>query len=123
MTSKSARVIYDSAARVATPTPFTLNTSRSSGVIITINVTADPAAASVVVTLNGIDPVSGSNYNILTSAAIAATGITTLRIQPGLTVVANTHASDLTPEELLVTATHTDGDSITYSISATLIED
>ena len=82
-----------------------------------INVTATSATPSVVFTIDGQDPISGAAYNILTSAAITATGLTVLRVHPALSAAANTIAKDMLPAAVKVTATHADSDSITYSVS------
>ena len=92
------------------------------GLIVVIDVTLDPASASVVFTVRGVDHVSGSTFNLLTSAAIAATGTTVLRITPDLTAAANLIAETLLPTTLRVFADHTDTDSITYSVSGMLTD-
>lgn len=46
---------------------------------------------------------SGYTYPIITSAALAATGTTVLRIGQGLAPVANQSVNDIVPQNLLVT--------------------
>ena len=111
--------VLASAARTATVTADTFQTAgATSGLIVIINVTADPAAASVVFTIKGVDPVSNATWDVLASAAIAATGTVVLRVSPHLTAAANLIAKDVVPAFFTVTATHADADSITYSVAA-----
>ncbi len=123
MTSKTTVRIYSSSARTSTPAAVTLGTRRARGLIVIIDVTAVTATPSVVPTINGLDPVSGDNYNILTGAAITATGTVALRIDPAITSVTNLAAGDVTPENVLITMTHGDADSITYTVTAIRIEE
>lgn len=113
-TNKDNKILMASAARTATSS-ITFGTQCLGGVIV-INVTASAATPSVVFTLAGVDPASGSVYTILASAAITGAGQTVLRVHPSLTAAANTIAKDVLPDTLKLTATHADADSITYSV-------
>jgi len=118
--------VFPSVARTASHNSQDFSNSdfaKSSGIgaVITIDCTADPASASVVFTVQGKDPTSGKYYTILASAAIAATGTTTLRVHPDLTAAANTVAKDMMPAVWRVAAVHADGDSITYSVGASIV--
>lgn len=112
---------FDSAARTATTNSGDLDNGQHRGLHLTINVTAITSTPSVVFTIQGKDEISGSYYTILASAAITGTGTTVLRVYPGLTASANTVANDVLPKTWRVLATHADGDSITYSVGACLI--
>ncbi len=112
---KEYQQIFASAARTATSSKTVA--VRSSEALIFINVTAVTATPSVVFTIAGLSPESSTEYTILTSAAITATGLTVLRISPHLTAAANTIAKDMLPQAIKVTATHADADSITFSMS------
>lgn len=112
---KEYQPIFASAARTAT-TSATIITGSCAGLFF-INVTATSATPSVVFTIDGQDPISGAAYNILTSAAITATGLTVLHVHPALSAAANTKAKDMLPAAVKVTATHANSDSITYSVS------
>ncbi len=114
MAKEYQKTILASAARTAdSNTEFTQS---GTGGLLIIDVTLDPAAASVVFTLQGIDPVSLKKYTILTSAAITATGTTVLRVFPGSTVTANLAANDFLPQNVNLNANHVDTDSMTYSV-------
>lgn len=114
-TFKQDKVLFDSTARTATPTAATLSCGTVGGFFV-IDVTAVTATPSVTFAINGVEPISGNTWNILTSAAITATGTTVLRVHPSLTASANLIAKDMLPQGVEVTATHGDADSITYSV-------
>lgn len=111
---KEDEVVFSSTARTATSTA-TFHSGSIGGLFI-IDVTAVTATPSVTFTINGVEPISGNTWNILTSAAITATGTTVLRIHPSFTAAANTIAKDALPGGCNIVATHGDADSITYSV-------
>lgn len=113
---KERQLIFPTLARTATST-VTL-ACESLGGLFVINVTAVTATPSVVFTISGVEPASGSTaaWTILASAAITGTGITVLRVHPSLTASANAIAKDILPSSISVVATHADTDSITYSV-------
>ncbi len=118
----STRTIFPSVARTATPAAveFDDGTAPRNGGYILINVSAIGAAPSVVFNIEGLAPVAGFWYPILTSVAITATGATLLRIFPGATPGANTAVSDWLPPRWRVRPVHGNADSITYSVEALL---
>jgi hypothetical protein len=70
------------------------------GMVLVVNVSAiTGSGASLTVTLQGKDAVSGQYYTLLTSPAITATGMTVLRIYPGITASANAAANDVLPAQ------------------------
>lgn len=117
----SQKTLYASAARTATPTAVTVNTSRVKALRIVIDVTAITATPSVVCTVDLVDSLSAKFPNLITSAAIVATGTTVLTIALGVTVAANVAVSAPLADSVRVTMTHGDADSITYTVSAHLI--
>lgn len=74
-------------------------TQQGLGLLVFINVTAiSGTSPTLTVTLKGlIDEAATASYTILASAAITATGLTVLRIYPGLTAAANSVANDVVP--------------------------
>ena len=88
---------------------------------LVIDVTSITASPSVVPTIDGYDPVSGKYYNLLTGAALTATGTTVLKIYPGIATVPSAAASDILSNVVRVSMTHGDADSITYSVAAMLV--
>lgn len=122
MTSKATSLVYESLARIATPTVKDLNTSKDIGIQYVIDVTAVAATPSVVPTISGIDPTSGSIYTLLTGSAITATGTTVLQVHPEMAAVANLVGNAMLPQNTRLTMTHADADSITYTVSAMLTD-
>jgi hypothetical protein len=117
--------VYASAARTATPTAATVPVGRYNWLHLVIDVTAVTATPSVVCTVDGLDPVSGKYYNLITSAALTDSGAPytrVLKVGPGLTASANLIVNDVLPSTIRVTMTHGDSDSITYSVAATLMD-
>ena len=68
---------------------------------LVVNISAF-TSGTVTVSVSG-QTASGYPYPIITSAALAATGTTVLRIGQALTAVANTTVNDLVPQNLLIT--------------------
>lgn len=112
--------MYASEARTATPTAPQIVTEHADMLVVVIDVTAVDLTPSVVPTIDGLDPVSGQWFNLLTGAAITAIGTTVLRVGRGATAVSNEAANDAIPFVTRVVMTHADADSITYSVSAML---
>ena len=114
--------VFSSSARTATSNSSDQTNYNHRGALIYINVTSITSSPSVVFTVTGKDPIGVTNYNtILTSAAITGTGLTVLKIYPGVTVSANVAVSDVLPRTWRVTATHGNADSITFSVAAYMI--
>ena len=114
--------VYDSKARTTDPTVVDLSNATGRGLHLVIDVTAVDATPSVTFTINGKDPVSGKVWTILASAAITATGTTILKVYPGLMAAANAAANDVLPPTWQVTAVHGDADSITYVVTAQMVD-
>lgn len=75
------------------------DTQMGLGLLVFINVTAiSGTTPTLTVTLKGlIDEAGTASYTIIASAALNATGLTVLRIYPGLTAAANLVVSDAVP--------------------------
>ena len=116
MTEKYNKSLYQSVARTATPETEEVIDDFVQGIQVIINVTAVTSTPSVVPTIDGFDPLSATWYNILTGAAITATGRTVLRVHPEIPAAANLTAQDFLPEKYRVVMTHGDADSITYTV-------
>ncbi|MHB1310545.1 MAG: hypothetical protein ACYC3L_00915 [Gemmatimonadaceae bacterium] len=69
------------------------------GLTVGINVSAITGTSpTLVVTIQGKDPASGTYYTLLASASITAAGYTTLTVYPGLPATANVSANALLPQ-------------------------
>ena len=73
------------------------NSDFSSAIVVIDITTLTGTAPTATFTLQGKDPVSGKYYNILTSAALATTGTTILRVCMAIAAVANLIAQDMIP--------------------------
>lgn len=113
--------VLASAARTATTTSTDQHNENHRGGHFAINVTALAATPSIVAKIQGKDPASNEWYDVLVGAAITATGLTVLKVYPGITPSANASACDVLPVTWRVVVTHADADSITYSVGASLI--
>ena len=118
MGTPQIKTVYESAARVATPTAVELDMSTVRSLILVVDCTADPVLASVVFNVDGVDPTSGTAWTILDSTAVDGVGTTILRIGPEMTASAGATARDVVPPVVRVTPVHADADSITYSVAA-----
>lgn len=114
------QVVYNSAARTATPAAIEVNTRRFRSMVVVLDATAITSAPSVTVTLARKDNASGKYVDILASAAIATVSTNTIRIGLGLPVTANLSANEPLPNVVRVTVTHGNANSITYTVSAHL---
>ncbi len=114
--------VYTSAARTATPTAVVVNTRKAKALYLYWNSTAITASPSIVVTVDMYDSLSNSYSTLLTSAAITSATTVVLKLGPGLTAAANVAVLDYLPDQVRVTCTHGDADSITYSVAAHLLD-
>ncbi len=110
-----------SAARTAVINSADQVNTRRRGLHIIIDVTVDPAAASITPKIQGKDPVSGKYYDLLVGVPIIATGTTVLKVYPGIVALANVSASDILPAHWRFRMEVADADSITYSVGAAVI--
>ena len=117
-------IIAPSAAYTATQTFGPFENYHYSKLIIDFVATVEVDTASVVITVEALDPHTRTAMDtaLLTSAAITAVGDAHLEIAPEITAVANLAASKIVPLLFQVTVTHADADAFTYSISGTLLE-
>ncbi len=113
--------LFASAARTATENSPDQQNIEARGLHVIIDVTLDPALASITPHIQGKDPASGKYYDLLVGVAITATGTTVLKVYPGIAVAANAAASDIMPKTWRVRMVHVDADSITYSVGAALV--
>lgn len=79
-------------------------------------------SASVVVTINGKDAVSGQYYAILTSAAITTAGVTNLQIGPGLLSTSNSSNSVLPATYQISVAITGASAAVTGTVGASLVQ-
>lgn len=112
--------VFASAARTATPTAVTIDVDNYQELVLFIDCTVDPAAASVLVTVEQINPISGTKSDLLVASALASVSQQVLYIGPSIIDEANVAANAVLGTRLSIKAVHTDADSITYSVTAVL---
>lgn len=112
---------FASAARTATVSSSDITNLGGKGVVVILDVTASADSPSITLKVEGKDPVSAKYYDILESAAVTGTSTNVYRVYPGLTAAANLTVSDVIPKTFRITMTHSDADSITYSVGYNLV--
>jgi hypothetical protein len=120
-TGADVTVLASAARTTTTASSDQVNYNRAGMAHVVINVSAIGAAPSITCTIQGKDGVSSAYYTVLASAAITTVSTTVLRVGRGLTAAANTVANDFLPRTWRVNCVHANGDSITYSIGASLL--
>ena len=88
-------------------------------IVLTVDITAVSGGDTLTVQING-KSASGAVYPILTSAALAATGVTALRVGMGFTPVANLAANDMLPNDIQVVCTVAGTGAIAYGVDLTI---
>jgi len=96
---------------------FDLNVDESyeSQLVLDVNITAVSGGDTLTVQINGKNS-DGTTYPILTSAALAAVAVTTLRVGAGFTPAANLAANDMLPNDIQVVCTVAGGGAIAYGV-------
>lgn len=112
--------VFASKARTATHSSPDFRNDNATGLIVFIDATNIVNTPSVTFSIEGKDPASGKYYTLLTSQAVASATTKVLRLHPSLTA-ANDVAKESLPAVWRITATHSDTDSITYSVGASMI--
>jgi len=117
----SEEIILPSAARTATVNSADFVNRNAKGIKVVVDISAVTATPSIIVKIQGKDPVSGNYYDILISASYTTVATNVLTIFPSIPDVADLKASDILPRTYRVRVEHADTDSITYSVSGALI--
>lgn len=105
-----------SAARTATTNSTDQVNYNWRGVHVIIDITAG-SGLTITPSITGKDPISGTYYTLLAGTALTGTGITILKVYPGITAAANASASDILPRTWRFTMTAGDATSATYSVA------
>jgi hypothetical protein len=114
--------VYASAARTATPTAVTAASGRYNYLRVVLDMTALAATPGLTLTVDGLDPVSGKYFNLLTGASVTTVSTNVYEIGPGLTAAANAVTLKPLPDTVRFTVTHVDADSATYTLSAMFMD-
>lgn len=117
--------VLSSAAQTATVSVDESNPDNK-GIYLVVDVTVDPASASITPSILVTDPVSDKDVTIWTAAtAITAVGTTSYLLYPGIVSsdFDGTEAVSLAiPKSWVFRMTHADSDSITYSVGVSYIQ-
>jgi aspartyl aminopeptidase len=109
--------VYRSEERTATPTAaYIENDGNARGVRLFINTTDADATPSVVFKIQIKDAKNAVYHDILSSAAVTATGAVLMEVYPTYLAAANVRAGQHIGRGFRVVATHADSDAITYSV-------
>lgn len=122
-------LIFPAVNVIATHTEeFSVHQSGADDLIIVVDFRKIGAAPSVTFKIQGVIYPSGDftgpgtgtavTWDILTSAAVVATGVAVLRVSDSMTAIANIVAQDIVPDRIRVVCTHGNTDIANYSISA-----
>jgi len=121
------KILLASAARIATPTISPQANNSHRGMILVVNVTARGVATTLTPGLQLRDPVSGEYVTIWTAAAAINTANATVAYLFYPSPLADaaclyTEAVDMAiPTQWRAVMTHSDANSITYSVCAMLL--
>lgn len=110
--------IFSSVARTATADGVDQPGLDGFGLHVIVDVTAVTSTPSVVTKIQGKDPASGKYYDVLSGAAISATGTYVLKIGAGMSPIPGAAAADIVPDTWRVRMEHGNANSITYSVGA-----
>ena len=88
--------LLPSAARTATANSADISNPVNRGVHVIINVSAY-TSGTFTPRIQGKNPITGVYYDILAGNTISSTGVTVLKVYPGIAAVANGSASDAIP--------------------------
>lgn len=114
------RTLLASAARTTDTTTAEQDNTEHRGVVVFLDVTSITDTPTITATIQGYDAVSDTWYDILAGSGVSAVGTQRLVVYPGVAETANESASDVLPETWRVEVVHTDADSITYSLGASM---
>lgn len=108
-----------SAARTTTQTVAVTNYN-GRAIHVILNVTS-AGTGSITLSIQGLDPVSGNAYTLLSGAAVTTNSTNVYKVGPGLTAAANSVANDYLPRSMQLTITANNANSMTYSCGYSLM--
>ncbi len=116
---RQTQVLLASAARTAAIVSPEFSAEEVVSSEFVFDISLDPGTASITLTIQGKDPLSGNWYTILAGAAKAAVGTTVMRVGPSIIAAANVAANAILPQLFRVSVAVADTESMTYSVGVT----
>jgi len=114
-------VVLPNTARIASLDAPDQRNKLQRGMILVFDITAVPGGDTVLLTIEGKDPISGEYYTILAGAAQVAQATLVMRVYPALVAIANLTANDILPDTWRPTVTHSGAGSFEYSVAASYV--
>jgi hypothetical protein len=93
--------------------------SMETQLVLVVDITAVTGGETLTIQVNG-KTASGVTYPILTSAALGAVAVTSLRVGMAFTAVANLSANDMLPSDMQVVCTVAGGGTIAYGVDVVI---
>ena len=104
------------------PAPRLIENVGGRGILVVVNLLTPPDSNSLTVIIEGLDPISGKFYPLLTSNPLATEGLTVLKVYPGLNEIDGLKANSPIGKNVRIRCVHENEEkSMCYGISATLV--
>lgn len=116
-----SQILASAARTAATVNSSDITNNSWRGATVLINVSAY-TSGTYTPHVQGKDPVSGTYYDVLVGPGILATGITVLKVYPGIVATPNAAANDILPQVWRVQLIGTASPSMTLSVGGNLIQ-
>lgn len=117
---KDTSTPLSSAARTTTTSGSVTTSAYAKGVSLFLNVSAVSGSASITLSVEAQNPVTGGFVTLATANAVATVSHSLFQIYPGIAETAGVTFNKILPTQWRVTVTHATADSITYSVVAIL---
>lgn len=115
-----SKPVLGSASRTTTQTSQTFTNYMARGVTVILDTTVNAGGlGSITLTINGVDPVSGKTFLLLSGAAVTTVTTNRYTVYPsGIAAVANVTAVDALPYQWNIVVTANNANPMTYSVAA-----
>ena len=111
--------VFTSSVRSTTTTSSEIVNYSYRGLHLVINVTSVPGTDTITPKIQGV--ANDISYDILIGSPISTTGLTIIKIYPGISAIANVSANDILPNKWKVIMTHSAGTNFTYTVTANMV--
>ena len=111
--------VFNVVGATTTQTSPTYRNEWGCGAEVYLNVSS-AGTGSITLTIQGIDPASGTAYTVLTGTAVTGNGLNRYFVFPGATTTANTSVNDMMPYSWRIVVTANNANPVSYSVGVTL---